>query len=295
MNYEEQLKIEELNRQIIQNIVDNVGAEKFINFYLEHNQKETMIEFGIRTTKQLTKILKLFNYDFSKPKPSRFKGKPAVRSHDSYVAAGKKSAATQKASWRNKSKEEKLAWSEKQKAAHATDTYLANIRRVNFEYKERLADTEKQAMDLRRSSTMKNYIKTLSDSEFTAWINRGFKIYYVDNYYFDSFPELCFYLYHKHLKHNIIRSSKQLIYFYNNEKHFYLPDFEIDGQLYEIKGDHLFEKMLIPDTLDNAKYQCMLQNNVIILQSNDYAKYEKWFLEAGLDRNAFYNTKDSAV
>lgn len=287
MTYEDQLKIEALNRQIIQSITSEVGAEKFIKFYLEHNQKETMAEFGIRTTKQLTKILKLFNYDFSKPKPSRLKGKPAARSHESYVAGGKKSASTQKATWNNKSKEEKLAWSEKQKVAHATETYMTNIKRVNFEYRERLTDFEKQTMDLRRSETMKKYVKNLPDSEFTSWINRSFKRYYTDEYYFDSFPELCFYLYHKHLKHNIVRSTKQLIYFYNDEKHYYLPDFEIDGQLYEIKGDHLFEKMLRHGTIDNAKYQCMLQNNVIILQSHEYAKYEKWFLEMGFDRNNF--------
>lgn len=293
MTYEEQLRIEMLNRQIVQNITTEIGAEKFINFYLEHNQKETMAEFGIRTTKQLTKILKLFNYDFSKPKPSRFKGKPAVRSHESYVAGGKKSASTQKAAWDNKSKEEKLAWSEKQKVAHATETYMTNIRRANFEYRERLADLEKQTMDLRRSETMQKYIKSLSESEFTSWINRGFKRYYADEYYFDSFPELCFYLYHRHLKHNIVRSAKQLIYFYNNEKHYYLPDFEIDGQLYEIKGDHLFEKMLSPGTIDNAKYLCMMQNNVIILQSAEYAKYEKWFADNGFDKSTFLleNTK----
>lgn len=64
-------------------------------------------------------------------------------------------------------------------------------------------------------------------------------------------------------------------------------DCEVDGQLVEIKGDHLFKKMLVPNTLANAKYNCMLTNNVRIITSNEYHYYisfcenkfgKKWFL-----------------
>ena len=284
MTYEEQLKIEALNKQIMQRILAEVTSEEFINFYLCHNQKETMEEYGIRTIKELTKILTAFNYDFSKSKPSKFKGKKAARSHESYIAGGQKSKETQKQSWENKSIEEKLAWSEKQKIAHSTENFKTKIAEVNREYQKNLSENEKKKLNAKRSGTMKSHINNLSDEEFAEWINRGFKLYTTDNYYFDSFPELCFYLYHKQNNSNIIRSSKQLEYFYNGEKHYYLPDFELDGQLYEIKGDHLFEKMQQPNTIDNAKYECMLQHNVIILQSGEYAKYENWFIEAGLDK-----------
>ena len=287
MTYEEQLKIQALNHQIIQNIVDTVEAEKFINFYLAHNQKETMEEFGIRTLKQLRKILEIFNYDFSKPKPSKFKGKNAVRSHESYIAGGKKSSDTQKANWANKTEEEKCSWSEKQKVAHNTETFKTMISQINREYHKNLSENKKKKLNKKRSATMKEYLNNLPEEEFTDWINRGFKLYTVDNYYFDSFPELCFYLYHKQANNKIIRSSQQLEYFYNGEKHYYLPDFELDGQLYEIKGDHLFEKMQQPNTLDNAKYKCMLKNNVAILQSEDYLKYEKWFIDTGLNKEDY--------
>ena len=295
MTYEKQRQIETLNSQIRQKILIEVPAENFINFYLYHNQKETMEEFGIRTVKELTKILKDFNYDFSKQKPSKFKGKKAARSHESYLAGGKKSAETQKTAWANKSDMEKEAWSEKQKIAHNTESFKNKISEINIEYRARLSEETERKLNNKRSETMKNHIKNLSEEEFTNWINRGFKLYYADNCYFDSFPELCFYLYHKHANHNIVRSNKQLPYSYNGKVHYYLPDFELDGQLYEIKGDHLFEKMQQPNTLDNAKYLCMLQNNVIVLQSNDYAKYEKWFLDIGLDRVAFYNTKGQTI
>ena len=59
--YAKQLEIETLNKKIINDIINSISAEDFINFYIYHNQKETLEHFGIRTTKQLTKILKLFN------------------------------------------------------------------------------------------------------------------------------------------------------------------------------------------------------------------------------------------
>lgn len=62
-------------------------------------------------------------------------------------------------------------------------------------------------------------------------------------------------------------------------KHFYIPDFRINGKLYEIKGDHLWkdghlyfpfrnidEKQLsIIDERDKAKTQCMIDNDVVVI------------------------------
>lgn len=121
---------------------------------------------------------------------------------------------------------------------------------------------------------MKNIIENLSDSEKELWITRSYKKYKYKGIYFDSFPELCFYLYHESIGNGVQRSKLQIPYFFEDEKHLYLPDFELDGKIIEIKGDHLFEQLLIPNTLENAKYQCMIENNVIILTSKDYKQYE---------------------
>ena len=62
----------------------------------------------------------------------------------------------------------------------------------------------------------------------------------------------------------------------------YCPDFKVGDMLFEVKGDHFFEnkdvhsKMICPfdhsqDGLYEAKHQCMLKNNVIILTSSEYA------------------------
>ena len=173
--YAKQLEIEKLNKEIINNITTTISAENFINFYLYHNQKETMEHFGIRTVKQLTKVLKLFNYDFSKPKPSKYKGKPAARTHESYIAGGKKSAETQKESWQNKSIEEKEAWSIKQSLAHLNQTYARTKAASNKAYRASLSPEEKAKQDAMRSESMKAWWNSLSEDEKNEVLKNRFK------------------------------------------------------------------------------------------------------------------------
>ena len=153
--YAKQLEIEKLNKAIIDNILNSVSAEDFIDFYLHHNQKETLEHFGLRTTKQLIKILKLFNYDFSKPKSSKFKGKTAARSHESYLVGGQKSAETQKQNWQNKSEEEKEAWSKKQAEAHSSDDFRQKIKQININYQANLTAKQKAEKALKKSMANK--------------------------------------------------------------------------------------------------------------------------------------------
>ena len=173
--YEQQLQIEKLNKEIIQNIIDNVGAEKFIDFYIHHNQKETLAEFGIRTTKQLVKILKLFNYDFSKPKPSKFKGKTAARSHESYILGGKKSSETQKQSWAAKSDKEKEEWSIKQSVAHSTPNYAIYKAQANKQYRAALSPEEEQRQNDLRSQSMKHWWENLTAEEKENVLQKRFQ------------------------------------------------------------------------------------------------------------------------
>ena len=125
---------EKINKDIIKNIIRTVTPQDFISYYITHNQKETCAAYGLRNIKQLTKVLKIFNYDFSKSKPSLYKNKPAARSHESYIAAGKKSSETQKLHWNGKTEEEKQAWKAKQSAAHSTSEFREKIRQINIEY-----------------------------------------------------------------------------------------------------------------------------------------------------------------
>ncbi len=106
-----------------------------------------------------------------------------------------------------------------------------------------------------------------------------------DNYSFDSFPELCFYLYWKTAGKTPIREGLKYKYEYQGKTYWYYPDFSINWQAYEIKGSQFIAK---DGTWHNpfdsskngeykAKHQCALANNVKILYKKDYQKYIDWF------------------
>ena len=105
---------------------------------------------------------------------------------------------------------------------------------------------------------------------------------------FDSAPEIAFYIW---LKDNNIEFEYQptdsFVYEYAQKKHLYFPDFKVGDIYFEIKGDQFFTKdgkMTCPFknqkmTLEQyqyaceqteAKHQCMLKNNVVILRSAEY-------------------------
>ena len=100
--------------------------------------------------------------------------------------------------------------------------------------------------------------------------------YLYDNIQFDSSWELYFIIYQLRFRHNVIKEPLELFYTYEGKEHSYYPDFEVDGQLYEIKGDMFFKdgRMINPfdksqNGLFNAKYQCGLKNNVIFIKESD--------------------------
>ena len=123
-------------------------------------------------------------------------------------------------------------------------------------------------------------------SQTEAFHKYGRKKYYFKNESFDSFPELAVWVYH--LDHNIPikRHPIKLQYIADGKRHYYFPDFEIDGQLVEIKGDQFFNEdgtMCNPfdhtqDDLYKSKHRCMLQHKVSIWKSADYTKYLDWFI-----------------
>lgn len=95
-----------------------------------------------------------------------------------------------------------------------------------------------------------------------------------DNVTFDSSWELAFYIYLK--EHNIRFNyhCEKISYIFNNEQHLYFPDFKIFNTIVEIKSPYLYDKMLKENTIENAKLQCMQNNNVKIITNCDfYLKY----------------------
>ena len=108
------------------------------------------------------------------------------------------------------------------------------------------------------------------------------KIIEYDNLTFDSSWEIIVYEYCK--KNNIpciYQPNIKFTYEYNGNIHYYQPDFLINDIFYEVKGDQFFDgdKMICPynrneykDCLAEAKHQCMIKNNVIILRGKDIKK-----------------------
>ena len=112
--------------------------------------------------------------------------------------------------------------------------------------------------------------------------------YIYKNVDFHSFDEMAFYIYNVEcLNNNIIRNNFDfyLKFYYNDEEFSYYPDFKINEQYVEIKGLQFFEnknptgKMINPydrteDDKYEAKHQCMVNNNVIIItDTNKYKQY----------------------
>ena len=111
--------------------------------------------------------------------------------------------------------------------------------------------------------------------------------YFYDGKYFHSSFEIAFYIWLRDNKRNFEYSPKiSFKYEYKGIVHKYFPDFIVDGELIEIKGEHFFkedgtmhnpwknkkwteEQKKESDELYEAKHQCMLRNGIRILKTKD--------------------------
>lgn len=102
------------------------------------------------------------------------------------------------------------------------------------------------------------------------------KKYKYNDICFDSSWELAYYIW---LKDNNVRFEYHTVtlkYFWENEEHTYFVDFKVFNTLVEIKSPLLYEKMLLKNSIDNAKLQCMNQHNIkIITDCSKYVEYIK--------------------
>jgi len=140
-------------------------------------------------------------------------------------------------------------------------------------------------------SKTEKFKQNMSDFNRTHKFKRTSKYYY-DDCYFDSSWELAYYIWLT--DNNINFEYHPDIYFeyeYNNKIYRYYPDFLINNELYEIKGDQFFDNnnnYINPfnnknNTKVSLKYQCMIKNNIKILRYKDISfilnKYGKKYLK----------------
>ena len=166
-----------------------------------------------------------------------------------------------------------------------TDEYKKKSKRTNLEKYgvENYSQTDECKEKMRQTCLERYGVESFSQTNDFAKYHRK-QIEY-DGITFDSSWEVIVYKYCK--ENNIFCEYQPDITFeyeYDGKKHYYHPDFLINGKLYEVKGEQFFEgdKMINPydrtqDGLYEAKHQCMIKNNIIILKENDIkiASYTK--------------------
>ena len=107
---------------------------------------------------------------------------------------------------------------------------------------------------------------------------------------FDSSWELAFYIWATDHGKEIIRLPVALAYQVDDKQYHYYPDFCCDGELIELKGKYLckdgckdsglcdFFNTNNQKALD-AKYNCMLENNVIVISDDEIQPYLQYINE----------------
>lgn len=94
---------------------------------------------------------------------------------------------------------------------------------------------------------------------------------------FDSRAELLYYMWCKEQGKDIERCHDYFTYIVDGIEHIYYPDFKVDGNIIEIKGEHLIddEGYLLDFSTKKRlveKTKCLREHNVIIIMSKDVMK-----------------------
>lgn len=128
-------------------------------------------------------------------------------------------------------------------------------------------------------NTLFNNYGVLHNMQSKEIRDRSKKKYSYNNIMFDSSWELAYYIWLTDHNIEFEYQPEGIKYQFNNENHYYYPDFKVNNELVEIKGDHFFDKagnFIYPYSNDlilqeqyKAKYQCMLNNNVKIMKYNE--------------------------
>lgn len=100
------------------------------------------------------------------------------------------------------------------------------------------------------------------------------RTYIFDSQQFDSSWELYLYIFCRDFNIQLERNTADYFEYANGLK--YYPDFKCGSVYIEVKGNHFFEngKMICPfdrsfDSIFQAKYECMLEHNVLVLTSTE--------------------------
>lgn len=208
-------------------------------------------------------------------------------SHTDEKARAKKASETMK----NKSLAEKTAIKQKAKDTfiekYGTDYYKKFAKKRKATLKERYgkefysqtADWKKRIDYFWHPDGTSPDWKAITPEQRLELAKKRYHRYFFDNEYFDSKPELAFYIDMKDAGHKIDRAAASFSYDADGKSFIYEPDFQVDGSLVELKGGQfLKEDGTWQNPFDHsqderyeAKHQCAVANNVRIVY--DYGEY----------------------
>lgn len=132
------------------------------------------------------------------------------------------------------------------------------------------------------------------------------KKYLYNGIYFDSLPEIDYYIKLTDAKANFeYHPNVKFEYQYDGKTHYYFPDFSVDGELIELKGPHFFTTkdidspdahMINPynrqlDGIADAKFKCMRLNNVKIIITTPLKKLQTFINMHHIVERSLYDSK----
>lgn len=178
--------------------------------------------------------------------------------------------------WRNKGSEEIQRICENRKATlkrvYGKENYV-NVEKARGTIEKHFGSAEKfyeQRKEKIKATNLKKFGVESPMQNHSIRV-KAQKRYTYENQYFDSSWELAVWIWAKENSKKIIREPCSFSYEYNGTIHQYFPDFSINDELIEVKGDQFFEngKMICPwnrkqDDVYEAKHRCMLAHNVHI-------------------------------
>lgn len=189
-------------------------------------------------------------------------------------------------------KERKLIGQKILKTNMKDPNYLNNCRDNIRKIYNNKTEQELKEIQEKRLKSLKDTWKSKSPQEKHNIMHKRSKTvshkYVYKNCSFHSFIEMCYYIYIcENTKSKIIRNEMDFYYpyVYNGKTYLYYPDFKVDNKIIEIKGLQFFEnknpngKFINPydrnqDSKYEAKYKCMLENDVeIITDTKQYTDY----------------------
>lgn len=148
----------------------------------------------------------------------------------------------------------------------SADKHLIGQTGCPFCENEKSAETKLKKYGDPHYNNKEKMLKTREQHEYIPHFSRGLYVY--NNILFDSSWELYFYIYNKDIGNNIIRNTKS---FPLNSGHVCIPDFIVNGDIFEIKGDFLKnQKNWI------FKSECYKQNNIKVLFQKDILFFKNY-------------------